>query len=117
MCRGQHRQKLVLQWARNAGQSVRIRKGIPQCFRLFVIQHERAVIGPSARCYGVSLSVQLAAVHGSQVDQGSVGDGRLRMPDAVVDDFVPNQPLYRITAGLVTDNHTDHVGTAIPRGT
>ena len=46
--------------------------GVPEASRLFIVQNESSFIGPAGRDQGQGLSIDLAAVHSRQVDQGSV---------------------------------------------
>ena len=48
---------------------------VPEASRLSVVQNESSFIGPARRNQGQGLTIDLAAVHSRQVDQGSVTHG------------------------------------------
>ena len=112
----QRQQESIPQWTRDPGQSIGVWKRVLKSSRFPVIQDEGAIVGPPAGGESEALPIQLTAVHGSQIDQGSVGNGCLNRPKAFIDAFVAHQALYRITAGLSLDDGTDNVGPAIPHG-
>ena len=72
---------------------------VPQAFGLVIKEHEGVAIDPPTGAESQHLSIDFAAVHGSQVDQRSVGHGHVGIPKLLVGDFVPAHGADGIGAG------------------
>ena len=77
----------------DAGQSVVTRQVVPHAFGFVVEEHEGSPVGPAIGAEGENFSVDLSAVRGSQIDQGSVGHRHVGFAELLIGDLVPAQTL------------------------
>lgn len=65
--------------------------GIPNGVGIAIVEEKRVVHGIARHSEVDFFAVLFSAVHDSQVDEGSVGDGEMGIAVGIVDQFVPAQ--------------------------
>jgi len=66
--RFQLRQHFVPQRTGDAGQPFGARDRVPKGFCFHIVEYKRSVVGPTARSERKGLTIEFAAVHGSQIN-------------------------------------------------
>jgi len=93
-------QRAVFVESAHARQAGGVAQMIPETLGFLVVEHEGEVVGPTAGSQGQDLSVDFAAVHGSQINQRSIRDGDVQLAK----DFIGH---------LVLGHHVDGIGTSV----
>lgn len=75
--------------AADASQTIGFGEMIPQAFGLVVKEHKRPVVSPATGAQRQYLAVNFAAVHGSQLNQGSVSDRHVLFTEFLIHHFHP----------------------------